>query len=135
MQAKSWMADVEVLLSQLPAENTCKNDCDLPDLYGLPCKCWLYRCARTGEAILLSLVYPRWLRRPPEVVVDWRMSFDPDVTVNQYMNMTGPAVINIDSDDDDDLPGPSYPVPTFPIPVPSNRYHRQGLDLIEQLNF
>ena len=131
LQAKKWLSEVKKRVCQPPAENTCERRCDLPYQYGLPCKYWLYRCTWTGEVIPLSLVHPRWLQKPPEVVVGWKMSFKSGVTAKQYMNMTGPEVISINSGNDD-LPGPSYPVPT---PAPSNRYRRRGQDLIEQSNF
>ena len=55
--------------------HSCTNECLLPMQYSLPCMCWLYRCAKYGKQIPLSLVHPRWLFDAPELVVGWQMSY------------------------------------------------------------
>ena len=124
---KGWVIDVEDEASRAPEGDSCQKACHLPNRYGLPCKCWLYRCVIEGIAIPLSLLHPRWLIKAPEIVVGWQMTFDPAITAADYARLTGtedaPSQSSSESDGDDDQ-GP------IPEPVRS-RYHRRGLDLLE----
>jgi hypothetical protein len=46
----------------------CPSKCELPLRFGLPCKHWLLPFYLRGEALPLSLFYPRWRLDGPAVV-------------------------------------------------------------------
>ena len=125
--AKNWALRVEDEASQELLGNGCQQACHLPPRYGLPCKCWLYRCVVEEIPIPLSLLHPRWLSKAPEVVVGWQMSFDPSITPASYAAMTANddtrSQFNGYSSGDDDRGPPPAPVQT--------RYNRRGLDMLE----
>ncbi len=125
--AKNWCFDVEDKVSPAPQGNTCQEACHLPKRYGLPCKCWLYRCVVEQIPIPLSLWHPRWFVTAPEVVVDWQMTFDSIVIPAGPITLAATndtrSQFSSHSNDDDDRG-------TAPIPTQS-RYDRRGMDLLE----
>ena len=62
-----------------PTGEDCMYDCDLPPRYGLPCRCWLYRCVIDIIPIPISLMHPRRFFDGPPFVVSWSMVFDPTI--------------------------------------------------------
>ena len=63
----------------------CMYDCELPFRYGLPCKCWLYRCVVDVIPIPISFIHPRWFFDGPPFVISWRMSFDPALSFTEML--------------------------------------------------
>ena len=120
--AKRWFEDVENEKVEAPEAEACEQACDLPNQYSLPCKCWLFFCIPEGIPIPLSLIHPRWLLYPLEVVIGWKMSFDRTIEVSDYYTMTGST-----GDGDDGDMGPSNIMP----PPPGYRYERKGAVLLE----
>ena len=66
----------ERILSIVPDGGSCVYDCELPLRYGLPCKCWLYKCIIDSVPIPVSLIHPRWFFDGPPYAVSWQMTFD-----------------------------------------------------------
>ena len=99
----------------------------MPKRYNLPCKCWLYRCVITEEAIPLSLLHPRWLLKVPEVVVGWEMTFDPSITPADYTSLLDTRDARSHSSNQSDYRD-NHVAPLKPI---RSRYDRRGLDLME----
>ena len=66
----------ERILSIFPDGGSCVYDCELPLRYGLPFKCWLYKCIIDSVPIPVSLIHPRWFFDGPPYAVSWQMTFD-----------------------------------------------------------
>ena len=100
--------------------SACVAGCPLPLQYGLPCRCWLYKCVKDEAKIPGSLIHPRWRFDAPELNFRWRMSFD-------RRPRTTSLSVSIDNDDDSDV----TEIAPFPTSTSGNRYEDYGEVLYE----
>ena len=120
----------ERILSIVPVGGSCVYDCELPLRYGLPCKCWLYKCIIDSVPIPVSLIHPRWFLNGPPYAVSWQMTFDfargSEPEVEKIVDeVEGTGEIEADKDEVELEEGV----------LSEDRFRRGGLDLLHSVAY
>ena len=63
------------------------NECKLPLIFYLSCKCWLYQYINNLVAIFISLVHSHWFYKSPFFVIFWIISFNFSFTFDTMLEL------------------------------------------------